>query len=258
MFRLENLKIITKRVHESNLPFCELQETILIKGTNRMNQQLLPFVEVSPSASPNACVIWLHGLGDSGHGFAPIVPELKLPASMAVKFIFPHAPERPITINNGMRMRAWYDIKSLDFKSRADLGGVQESSAQVEQLINTQIESGIPANRIVLAGFSQGGVIALHLASRFSQKLAGVLALSTYMCEPDLLAKDAIDINRDTPIMMAHGEQDEVVPVFMGNAAYKTLKENNFNVTWQTYTMQHNVCMQELKDIGEWLKKVLD
>jgi len=131
-----------------------------------------------------------------------------------------------------VRMRAWYDIKSLDFKSRADLGGVQESSAQE--------------------------VIALHLASRFSQKLAGVLALSTYMCEPDLLAKDAIDINRDTPIMMAHGEQDEVVPVFMGNAAYNALKENNFNAIWQTYTMQHNVCMQELTDIGVWLKKVLD
>ena len=223
-----------------------------------MTQQLLPCVEIKPSTAPDACVIWLHGLGDSGHGFAPIVPELKLPDSMAVKFLFPHAPERPITINGGMRMRAWYDIKSLDFESRADLEGVKESAEQVEQLIKAQIESGIKAERIVLAGFSQGGVIALHLAPRFSQKLAGVMALSTYMCEPALLSSEALDVNRETPIMMAHGEQDEVVPVFMGNAAFKTLNECGFKATWQTYTMQHNVCMQELNDISAWLQKLLN
>ena len=223
-----------------------------------MTQQLLPCVEINPSTAPDACVIWLHGLGDSGHGFAPIVPELKLPESMAVKFLFPHAPERPVTINGGMRMRAWYDIKSLDFESRADLEGVKESAEQVEQLIKAQIESGIKAERIVLAGFSQGGVIALHLAPRFSQKLAGVMALSTYMCEPALLSSEALDVNRETPIMMAHGEQDEVVPVFMGNAAFKTLNECGFKATWQTYTMQHNVCMQELNDISAWLQKLLN
>ena len=190
-----------------------------------MTQQLLPCVEINPSTTPDACVIWLHGLGDSGHGFAPIVPELKLPESMAVKFLFPHAPERPVTINGGMRMRAWYDIKSLDFESRADLEGVKESAAQVEALIEAQIESGIPSERIVLAGFSQGGVIALHLAPRYANKFAGVIALSTYMCEPSLLGSEAKDTNRETPIMMAHGEQDEVVPVFMGNAAFKTLSE---------------------------------
>ncbi len=222
-----------------------------------MEQELLPYVEQSPSSTPNACVIWLHGLGDSGHGFAPIVPELKLPDTMAVKFIFPHAPERPVTINGGMRMRAWYDIKSLDFNSRADLTGVLESASQVEALIQEQVDKGIPTNRIVLAGFSQGGVIALHLAPRFTHKLAGVMALSTYMCEPNLLAQEATDTNRDIPIMMAHGDQDEVVPIFMGNAAYKTLTENGFNATWQTYTMQHNVCMQELNDISAWLQKVL-
>ncbi len=222
-----------------------------------MTQQLLPCVEINPSTTPDACVIWLHGLGDSGHGFAPIAPELKLPDSMAVKFLFPHAPERPVTINGGMRMRAWYDIKSLDFDSRADLAGVQESADLVEQLVSAQIESGIPANRIVLAGFSQGGVIALHLAPRVSQKLAGVLALSTYMCEPSRFEQEALDVNRETPIMMAHGEQDEVVPVTMGNAAFNTLKNNAFNVTWQTYTMQHNVCMQEVSDISAWLQKIL-
>ncbi len=223
-----------------------------------MTQQLLPCVEINPSATPDACVIWLHGLGDSGHGFAPIVPELKLPKTMAVKFLFPHAPERPITINGGMRMRAWYDIKTLDFESRADLDGVKTSAAQVERLIEAQIDSGIPAHRIILAGFSQGGVIALHLAPRFAHKLAGVLALSTYMCEPSLLQSEANDMNRDTPIMMAHGEQDEVVPVFMGNAAFKTLSECGFNATWQTYQMQHNVCMQELNDISAWLQTRLN
>jgi len=229
----------------------------MLKEYNTMSEPLLPFVESSPTAAPDACVIWLHGLGDSGHGFAPIVPELKLPASMSVKFIFPHAPERPVTINGGMKMRAWYDIKSLDFESRADLDGVLTSAAQVEALINAQIESGIPASRIVLAGFSQGGVIALHLAPRFTQKLAGVMALSTYMCEPSLLASQASDINKDTPYFCAHGDQDEVVPVFMGNAAYKTLKENGFNATWTSYTMQHNVCMQELNDISAWLQRIL-
>ena len=217
----------------------------------------MPYVEHNPSSTPNACVIWLHGLGDSGHGFAPIVPELKLPDSMSVKFIFPHAPERPVTINGGMRMRAWYDIKSLDFNSRADLSGVLESAAHVETLIQEQVDKGIPTDRIVLAGFSQGGVIALHLAPRFKHKLAGVMALSTYMCEPSLLAQEATDVNRDIPIMMAHGEQDEVVRIFMGNAAYKTLTDNGFNATWQTYTMQHNVCMQEISDISAWLQKVL-
>lgn len=222
-----------------------------------MTQQLLPCVEHNPSSTPDACVIWLHGLGDSGHGFAPIVPELKLPGNMAVKFIFPHAPERPVTINGGMRMRAWYDIKSLDFESRADLDGVQTSAFQVETLINAQIDSGIPANRIVLAGFSQGGVIALHVLPRFDKKLAGVMALSTYLCEPALMESEATDTNRDTPIFMAHGDQDEVVPVFMGNAAYKTMQSNGFNATWQSYSMQHNVCVQELNDISAWLQKVL-
>ncbi len=220
-----------------------------------MSESLLPCVEVNPTQEAKACIIWMHGLGDSGHGFAPIVPELKLPDELAIRFLFPHAPERPVTINGGMRMRAWYDIKSLDFNSRADLEGVLESAAQVERLIESQINEGIPAERIILAGFSQGGVIALHLATRYQKKLAGVMALSTYMCEPQNLAAEAVDTNRDTPIMMAHGEQDEVVPMFLGNAAYKVLKENGFNATWTTYTMQHNVCMKELNDISEFIQR---
>ncbi len=222
-----------------------------------MTPTQLPYVDITPVQPADACVIWLHGLGDSGHGFAPIVPELKLPESMSVRFVFPHAPERPVTVNGGMRMRAWYDIKTLDFESRADLDGVLTSAAMVEKLIDAEIANGIAPERIVLAGFSQGGVIALHLLPRIAKKIAGVIALSTYMCEPSRLPKEATDINKSTPVMMAHGDQDEVVPVFMGNAAYQALKDNGFNVTWQTYTMQHNVCMQELNDISVWLQKVL-
>lgn len=222
-----------------------------------MSANLLPYVEIAPPTEATACVIWMHGLGDSGHGFAPIVPELGLPADHSIRFVFPHAPERPVTINGGMRMRAWYDIKSLDFNSRADLTGVQESAALAEQLVEDQIAKGIPAHRIVLAGFSQGGVIALHLSTRIKHKLAGVMALSTYMCEPQLLAAEKSDANITTPFFVAHGEQDEVVPVFMGNAAYKVLTENGFNASWTTYMMQHNVCMQEIKDIAAFLNQVL-
>lgn len=222
-----------------------------------MANNLLPYVEVEPALPAKACVIWMHGLGDSGHGFAPIAPELKLPEALAVRFVFPHAPERPVTINGGMRMRAWYDIKSLDFNSRADIDGVRESAAQVEALIAQQVEKGIPHDKIVLAGFSQGGVIALDLATTFGHKVAGIMALSTYLCEPDNLAERAVDVNKSTPIMMAHGEQDEVVPVFLGHAAHKILSENGFNATWQTYTMQHNVCWQEIQDISQWLQQVL-
>lgn len=222
-----------------------------------MSGNLLPYVEVNPPSTPDACVIWLHGLGDSGNGFAPIVPELKLPRDHAVRFIFPHAPERPVTINGGMRMRAWYDIKSLNFNSRADVSGVVESAQQVEALIEAEHKKGIPYDRIVLAGFSQGGVIALHLGARFGHKLAGILALSTYMCEPENLAAQSVDVNKQTPIMMAHGEQDEVVPVFLGHTAYKTLVDNGFDASWTTYTMQHNVCLNELNDISAWLTSVL-
>lgn len=222
-----------------------------------MANNLLPYVEVEPTVPAKACVIWMHGLGDSGHGFAPIAPELKLPEDMAVRFVFPHAPERPVTINGGMRMRAWYDIKSLDFNSRADIDGAKESAAQIEALIQQQVDKGIPHEKIVLAGFSQGGVIALHLATTYGHKVAGIMALSTYLCEPDNLADRAVDVNKSTPIMMAHGEQDEVVPVFLGNAAYKILTENGFNATWQTYAMQHNVCWQEIQDISNWLQKIL-
>lgn len=222
-----------------------------------MSDTLLPFVEKNTGENPAACVIWMHGLGDSGHGFAPIVPELKLPASLPVKFLFPHAPERPVTINGGMRMRAWYDIKTMDFNHRADAQGVMESADMVQELVEAQHAAGFAYDKIVLAGFSQGGVIALHLATRFGEKLAGVMALSTYMSAPGSLAEEASPANKSTPIMMAHGTHDNVVPVQLGKMAFDALTENGYQPTWSTYPMEHSVCMEEVNDISAWLQAVL-
>ena len=222
-----------------------------------MSQQALPYVEVNPIVKAKATVICLHGLGDSGNGFAPIVPDLKLPDELGVRFVFPHAPTRPVTINNGMLMRAWYDISSLDFNNRADSQGVKESSAFVANLIEKEIAQGIPANKIVLAGFSQGGVIALNLGTRFEKSLAGIMSMSSYMSEPEKLKEEAHAANKNTPIFVAHGTYDDVVPIFMGQAAFKVLESNGYPVTWHEYAMQHNVCMQQLNDISSWLQEKL-
>jgi phospholipase/carboxylesterase len=222
-----------------------------------MSEQALPYVEVNPTSQAKATVIWLHGLGDSGNGFAPIVPDLKLPDELGIRFVFPHAPMRPVTINNGMTMRAWYDITSLDFNNRADSQGVKESSALVADLIEKEIAKGIPANKIVLVGFSQGGVIALNLGTRFEKSLAGVMSMSSYMSESEKLNDEAHSANKNTPFFVAHGTHDDVVPVFMGNTAFKVLESNGYQATWHEYAMQHNVCMQQLNDISSWLKEKL-
>ncbi|WP_438863252.1 alpha/beta hydrolase [Neptunicella sp.] len=219
-----------------------------------MSDNLLPYVEVNPTQTAKACVIWLHGLGDSGNGFAPIVPELKLPDELAIRFIFPHAPVRPITINNGYQMRAWYDIKSMQLDKRADAAGVYESANLVQALIEQEIANGIPADKIVLAGFSQGGVIALHLGPRFGQKLAGIMALSTYMSEPESLAKQANPVNQSTSVLMCHGRSDDVVPMDYGQQAYQQLQQCGYQVEWHDYPMQHNVCVEELATISNWLQ----
>ena len=218
----------------------------------------LQYVDVPSTQAHTATVIWLHGLGDSGNGFAPIVPELKLPADSGIRFIFPHAPERPVTINNGMRMRAWYDITTMDFNHRADRTGVEESATQVAELIEGEIAAGISPNRIVLAGFSQGGVIALHMAARSPHTLAGVMALSTYMCEPQKLSSEMNSNNISTPIFMGHGSLDEVVPLALGKNACEALKQQDFNVSFNTYAMQHSVCFEELQDIRAYLIEALN
>lgn len=211
----------------------------------------LEFVEYPAQSEHKATVIWLHGLGDSGEGFAPVAPQLQLPNELGLRFIFPHAPVQPVTINGGMEMRSWYDIKSIELDKRADEQGVRDSAAKVEQLINQEIANGIAADKIILAGFSQGGVVALHLAPRFEQKLAGVMALSTYMCVPEKLADEAL--HTDLNIFMAHGSQDNVVPPSAGKSAFEVLTALSMDVSWQEYPMAHQVCAEELQAIRHWL-----
>ncbi|MDP4945300.1 MAG: alpha/beta hydrolase [Alishewanella sp.] len=218
---------------------------------------LLPFVDVPAQGTAQAVVVWLHGLGDSGHGFAPIVPELRLPANAGVRFIFPHAPEIPVTINGGMRMRAWYDIKTMDLTNRADEAGVRQSAIAVTALLDKLISSGVPSERIMLAGFSQGGVIALHLLPRLPYKLAGFMALSTYMACPDKLSAEQLSHNKNTPVFIAHGTQDPVVPMAAGQQAYNTYKAAGFNVSWRDYRMPHSVCAQEVDEISRFIQSRL-
>jgi phospholipase/carboxylesterase len=217
----------------------------------------LSFIDVNPNHNVKAVVIWLHGLGDTGHGFAPIVPELKLADSLGVRFVFPHAPVQPVTINNGMKMNSWYDIKSMDLDNRADEVGVRESADLVEALIKDEIAKGIPSQKIVLAGFSQGGVIALHLLGRLEHQLAGVMAMSTYMCAPQKLVDEKVAMNQQTPIIMMHGSQDEMVPMRIGVDAKNTLIDNGYNVKWFDYPMPHSVCPQQINQIGVWLTDIL-
>lgn len=221
------------------------------------HSDLLPCINVEPTSEHKATVIWLHGLGADGHDFEPIVPELKLPTDLGVKFIFPHAPVMPVTINGGYQMRAWYDIRDADLANREDKDGVRKSAALVEQLIDAELAAGIPSDKIVLAGFSQGGAIALHLSTRIPHKLAGIVALSTYLTMPENLADEKAPANIDTPIFMAHGSQDPVVPMQRGQYSAKVLEENGFSISWQDYPMAHAVCLEEIQALGQYLNKVL-
>lgn len=214
-------------------------------------------VILTPTAMPMATVIWLHGLGADGHDFVPIVPELHLPSTLAVRFVFPHAPHRPVTLNNGYVMRAWYDIKALALQAQEDVDGVHASEQLVRQLIQTELDAGIPANRIVIAGFSQGGAIALQTALRYPQRLAGVMPLSTYLPLRDTLASEASAANRDLPILMCHGRQDPVVPLQLGERSRDLLLTLGYAVDFRLYDMPHSVCGSEINDIAAWLAQVL-
>ena len=214
-------------------------------------------IEVGPRDKADACVIWMHGLGADGHDFEPIVPELGLPAGSAVRFIFPNAPVRPVTVNGGLPMRAWYDIINIGVKADEDVEGTRESEAQIIRLIERESERGVPAAKIVLAGFSQGGAIALHTGVRYSQRLAGIMALSTYVPLRGLLEEERHPVNADVPIFMAHGSFDGVVPFDYGKLSRDLLKSLGYAVDWHEYAMEHSVNMQEVRDIGAWLTKVL-
>lgn len=206
--------------------------------------------------APIGSVIWLHGLGADGHDFVPIVPELRLPEDCVPRFVFPHAPVRAVTINNGMRMRAWYDILGFSQSAAEDAAGIQASSALADRYIRQEREAGIPANRIVLAGFSQGGAIALHAGLRQSDALAGVLALSTYLPLRATLP-GAPESARDTPILMCHGRFDPILPIVMGELSRDLLMRCGYRVEWRDYPMQHQVCAEEIADIAAWLVRVL-
>ena len=213
-------------------------------------------VIVEPKTEHKASVIWLHGLGADGHDFEPIVPELNLPNEMGIRFIFPNAPVRPVTINGGMAMRAWYDVKAPNLREQEDVESIVESEKLIINYIKAEIEKGIPADKIILAGFSQGGAITLHTGLRFPEALAGLLALSTYLPLPNQLEKEATD-NKSIPIMMAHGIADPIITVDQGKASCQTLKDLGYNVEWNEYMMQHAVCLEEINAIGKWIEKVL-
>jgi len=205
-------------------------------------------------------VIWLHGLGADGHDFEPVVPELRLPSAMALRFVFPHAPIRPVTVNGGMEMRAWYDILSFDAEGRSDAAGVADSSEILLSLIEEEMAAGVPAERIMLAGFSQGGAIAAHVGLRYPQPLAGLMLLSTYLPLPAAFTAD-VDNNRDSqprsvPLFMAHGQFDPVLPLALGRESAETIRRAGFTVDWREYPMPHSVCPEELADIRSFLLEV--
>ena len=214
-------------------------------------------IETETGPSPRWAVVWLHGLGADGNDFAPLVPELVRPHWPAIRFVFPHAPVQPVTINGGMRMRSWYDIVSFDLAGRADSKGVDESVARVEALIAREIERGVPASRIILAGFSQGGAVTLAAGLRRREPLAGLVALSTYLpLGTDALARlgDTPEAARRQPVFVAHGRQDPVVPYAAGEDAARRLRELGFTVDFQAYPMQHQVCLEEIDALRAWFE----
>lgn len=213
--------------------------------------KLLPSLEIEPAQTATAAVIWLHGLGADGHDFEPVVPELRLAADLAVRFVFPHAPSIPVTINNGYSMPAWYDILDMNLERRADQAGLKTSAARVAELIDREIERGIPADRVVLAGFSQGGAVGLHLALTYPHRLAGLLALSTYFATGQDITPSAA--SEGLAIEVHHGLFDPMVPELMGRVTVDRLRELGFDPTYRTYPMEHAVCPAQIADIGRWL-----
>lgn len=214
----------------------------------------LETVERETGRDPRWSVIWLHGLGADGNDFVPILPELVRHEWPAIRFVFPHAPQRAVTINNGVRMRAWYDIVDMDLRNRADMQGVRESVAQVEALVARERERGIGASRLLLAGFSQGGAVALATGLAREEAFAGMIALSTYL--PGLggpHAPQATRAARAQPVFMAHGTFDPVVPLFAGQASAQALQADGLQVDWRTYPMAHQVCAEEIRDLGDWM-----
>lgn len=215
--------------------------------------QELKYIEIETNPNPTASVIWLHGLGASGHDFEPVVPELGLPPGAAVRFIFPHAPNLPVTINGGMRMPAWYDIKAMDIDRIVDTEQLMASSDAVGRLVDQEIERGVKSEHIVIAGFSQGGAVAYELGLSYPKRLAGIIALSTYFATAGTVKVS--QANRGIPINVYHGTADPMVPESLGRMSVEKLGELGFSPSYQTFPIEHSVCMEEILDIGEFLKQ---
>ncbi len=218
----------------------------------------LSTINIAPASSHKYSVIWLHGLGADGHDFESIVPSLHLQADANIHFIFPNAPVQPVTINNGMRMRAWFDITDMSREEHAvDSAGIYRSAEQVNQLIAVELDKGIPAGNIMLAGFSQGGAIALHSGLRYPEKLAGILALSTYLPTLETLANEGSAAGKTTPVFMAHGILDAIIAIETGKSAYDTLSAMGYCVEWHDYLMEHAVCAEEINHLSVFMNSIL-
>ena len=215
-------------------------------------------VVLEPATTADAAVIWLHGLGADGYDFVPIVDELRLPPTLAVRFVFPHARPRPVTINNGFVMRAWYDITGLGPDRKEDDAGIRESAGVVNGYIEQQNARGVATERIVIAGFSQGGAIALQASLRYPERLGGVMALSTYLPLRESVAAEASRANKDLPILMCHGLRDPMIAAAIGKASRDQLVSLGYTIEWQSYPMEHQVCMEEVHDISRWLQARLE
>jgi phospholipase/carboxylesterase len=214
-------------------------------------------VEIETGRAPTGSVIWMHGLGADGHDFEPIVPELVQRGERPLRFIFPHAPIRPVTINGGYPMRAWYDIAAIDRRTAEDDSGIRTSQAVIDTLVRRENSRGVASERIVLAGFSQGGAMAVFAGTRFPEKLAGIMGLSCYLLlEPQLLTERST-ANQSTPVFLAHGTQDPVVQLMLGEHARHVLQAAGYAIEWHAYEMPHSLCPQEVTDIAAWLRRVL-
>jgi phospholipase/carboxylesterase len=222
-----------------------------------MNSANLTTLEIEPQGKARFSVIWMHGLGADAHDFEPIVRELKLPEEAGIRFVFPNAPVRPVTINGGMAMRAWYDILSMDLPRLEDEPGVNESETAIRALVENEDRRGIAPERVLLAGFSQGGAMALHTALRYPDRLAGILALSCYVPLAGALEQQHNPNNLNLPIFLAHGTQDGVIPINYGRAAADRLVSLGYRPEWHEYNMAHEVCLNEIGDIAAWLKRIV-
>jgi phospholipase/carboxylesterase len=222
-----------------------------------MPADLLDAIEIETGPAPDACVIWMHGLGDDGQGWSEVVPALNLPTSLAIRFIFPHAPVIAVTINNGMRMRAWYDIRQANLNERADIDGVRRSRVHVEALVTRETTRGVAPRRVLLAGFSQGGAIALYAGVRHAERLGGLIGLSTYLIGAERVVAEANAANRDVPVFLGHGTYDPVVQLAWAERSRDALRAGGWPVEWHVYPVEHSVVIEELAAVGQFIMKAL-